>query len=106
MSLLVNLSQFRRLVLRASIMVSSLVFGIFLFNALAVPQPVYIDDIEKPSYVEMEYSFSAPDYYYPEHEDDLVPTNNWAYTSPYTNFFTSPTTVDRPGPSPGGPGPV
>jgi len=50
MSLLINLSQSRRLVVRASIMAATLVFGIIVFNALAAPKPVHIDEIEKPAY--------------------------------------------------------
>ena len=94
MSLLSDLSQTRRLVLRASTAVAVLVLGIFLFNAFAAPQPVHIDEIEKPSYVQMEYSFPSPDNYYPETQDDLV-TNvppPWAVDIPYTNILTSPTT--------------
>ena len=93
MSLLVNLSQTRRLFFRASIMVAILVFSIFLFNAIAAT-PVHIDEIDKPAYVQLEYSFSTNANYYPEFLDELV-TNRpspWQVGVPYTNVLTSATT--------------
>ena len=93
MSLLVNLSRSNKFLLRASVLTVSLIFGILLFNAFAA-SPVHIDEIEKPAYVQMEYSFPSPDNYYPEIQDDLA-TNTpppWAVDIPYTNILTSPTT--------------
>ena len=88
-------SECRLLMIRASILVGTLVSGIFLINTQGYlsprPQPVHINEIDHPMIVKMESSVPGPGFYYPEYRELPDPAASWGGLLWHLSFYTSPT---------------